>query len=112
MIILAQRDRNNKRLLAIENRDKTIIAEVIKVIHLENKHGQIISNSDINAARNWEIISIKKFWKCISQIQDKVDKLDKNWIPIFEGFIKHFWKMHNNKKITKNMKIEQNINPK
>ncbi len=68
-------------LLAMENVDKIAIAEVAKVastIDFRSKHGWAISNADIDAAEDLGLTSIKKYWRCAGQIQDKVDLLHKD----------------------------------
>lgn len=55
----------------MKNIDKTIIAEVAKMlstINLKNKHSKAISNANMDAARDLELICIKKYWKHIGQI--------------------------------------------
>ena len=64
VIAVAEKGRKNKKLLAIENADKTAMAEVTKVsnaIDLGNKNSWAISNADINAARELRLIDIKKY---------------------------------------------------
>ncbi len=61
MIAVAER---GGKLLAIENEEKTVIAEVAKVssaINLGSKHSWAISNADIDAARDLRLTSIKKY---------------------------------------------------
>ncbi len=51
-------------LLAMENADKTVIAEVAKVssaINLGNKHSWAISNADIDVAGDLGLTGIKKY---------------------------------------------------
>ena len=81
MIAVAEKGRENKELLAIENINKTAMAEVAKVsstIDLRSKHNWAINNADINVAGDLKLIGIQKYWKCAGQIQDKVDWLYKN----------------------------------
>lgn len=62
--------------MIIENTNKIAIAKVAKVsnaIDLGNKYNWIISNTNIDEARNLKLIGIKKYWRCTDQIQDKVD---------------------------------------
>lgn len=114
VIVTAKKGRENGRPLAIENVDKTAMAEVAKVssaINLGNKYSQIISNADIDTARYLRPTGIKKYWKCASQIQDKIDELHKDWILILRVFIKHSWRMYDNKEVIKNMMIRHKIDP-
>lgn len=41
-----------------------------------------------------------------------MNELQKYWILALIIFVKDFWKIYNNEKITENMKIRQNIDPK
>lgn len=64
MIILVKSGRNKKKPLGIEKVDKTAIAEVAKklsIINLDNKYSWIINNSDMNAAKDLGLTSIKKY---------------------------------------------------
>ncbi len=68
IIAVAER---NRELLAMENVDKTVIAEVAKVssaIDLGNKHSWAISNADMDVARDLRLTGIKKYWRRIGQI--------------------------------------------
>lgn len=63
MIFLMKKNRNNKKLLAIENRKKTTIAKVAKllsIINFDNKYSWAIGNADTDAIKNLELINIKK----------------------------------------------------
>ncbi len=105
MILVAERV---GELLAMENVDKTTISKVAKVsstIVLRNKHSWAISNTDMDITKDLGLISIKKYWKRASQIQNKVDLLYKDWILALRAFVKHFRRTHNNKEVIKNMLI-------
>ena len=115
LIAVAEKDRENRKSLVMENVDKITMAEVVKVsnaIDLGNKYSWIISNGDIDVAGDLKLTDIKKYWRCVGQIQDGVDGLHKNKILALEVFVKHFWKMHNNEHITENMMIRREIDPK
>lgn len=92
VIVIAEKGRENKELLAIENIDKIAIAEVAKVsnaIDLTSKHNQAISNANIDVAKDLKLISIKQYQRYIDQIQDKVDWLYKNKISTLRVFVKY-----------------------
>lgn len=81
MITAIKGDKKNKELLVIKNVNKTVMIEVAKVsstIDFSNKYGQAINNADMNATRDVELTDIKKYWRYIGQIQDKIDCLYKN----------------------------------
>ena len=64
MIAVAEKRGKNKKLLAIENIDKTAITKIAKMlstINFRSKHSWAISNTDMDAARNLRLISIKKY---------------------------------------------------
>lgn len=91
------------------------MAEVVKVwnvIDLGSKYNWAINNADINVARDLRLTNIKKYWRYASQIQAKINWLYKNKISALRAFVKHSRKMHNNKKVTENMMIKREINPK
>ncbi len=80
------------KLLAMENADKTAIAEVgnvSSVIDFGSKHSWAISNADMDAAEDLGLTGIKKYWRHAGQIQDEVDSLYKNSIPVLRAFVKH-----------------------
>lgn len=55
IIILTEKNRNNKGLLVIENIEKIVITEVAKILNaidLNSKHSCAISNYNLNAAKN------------------------------------------------------------
>ena len=112
---MAERGRENKELLAMENVNKTAMAEMTKVsspIDLGSKYSGTICNADMDIARDLRLIDIKKYGRCAGQIQDKVDWLYKDWILALGTFVKHSQKIHNNKKVTKNMIIRREIDSK
>lgn len=64
IIIFTKKSRNNKRLLAIKNKDKTLMVKVIKfisTINLDNKYNSAINNSYIDIARDLILIDIKNY---------------------------------------------------
>ena len=66
MIAVAERIGKNKKLLVMENAEKTVMAEIAKVssvINLGHKHSWAISNTDIDATRDLRLIGIKKYWR-------------------------------------------------
>ncbi len=63
--------KKGRKLLTIENTEKTAIVEVTKVlsdIDLGSKHSWAISNADMDAARDLGLTSIRKYWRCAGQI--------------------------------------------
>ena len=114
VIAAAEKDRENRKLLAIKNVNKTVMAEATKVlstINRGNKYSWVISNADIDVAKDLGLTSNIKYWRCTSQIQDKIDGLHKDWISAIGTFVKYFWRMHNNEKLTENMIIRCEIDP-
>lgn len=64
VIIVAEKNRKNRRLLAMENKNKSAIAKVAKIsniIYFDNKYSWAISNANINIAGNLKLTSIQKY---------------------------------------------------
>ena len=56
------------KLLAMKNIDKTTIIEITKILNaidLGSKYSWAINNTNIDAARNLRLITIKKYWRYI-----------------------------------------------
>lgn len=101
--------------LVVRNVDKITLAEVRKTLSpmdLDGKYMWVINNVDINTTKDLGPSSIKKHWRLVGQIEKEVNGLHRDWISVLAIFVKHSWKTHNNKKVTENMKIRQNIDPK
>lgn len=68
VIAVIKRDRE---LLVIENTNKTVIAEVAKllsIIDLESKYSQAINNIDMDTVGDLRLTGIKKYQRCTGQI--------------------------------------------
>ena len=76
---------------------------------LDGKYIWVMSNVDIDAAKNLWLTGIIKHWRLADQIEKEVDGLHKDWILAFTAFVKHSQKTNNNKKVTENMKIRYDI---
>ena len=64
IIAVIERGGKNKELLAIKNTDKTAMTEVAKMsnaINFGSKYNWVISNTNIDVARNLKLINIKKY---------------------------------------------------
>lgn len=59
----------------------------------------------MDAIKDLKLTDAKKFQKYVDQIKKKMNKLDKDWIPILAVFVEHSQKVHDNKKVSENMKI-------
>lgn len=71
IIVVVERDGENEMSLAMENINKIPMTEVGKMlgaIDHDLKYNQAISNIDIDVTEDLELTSIKKYYKCISQI--------------------------------------------
>lgn len=75
------------------------------LIDLDSKYIQAISNTDIDVTRDLRLTSMKKYQRHTGQIKKKVNRLYKNWISPFATFVKNFWRIYDNEKMTENMKI-------
>ena len=78
---MLEKSGEKKELLVIENANKTAMADSLKIlsaINLKNKYSWAISNVDIDAARDLRLIYMKKYGRCVGQIQDKINWLYKD----------------------------------
>lgn len=72
---MPKRSKDNKKLLAIENIDKTAVAKIAKVLNVidfDKKHKWAINNNDMDATKDLKVIGIKKYSRCTGQIQNKI----------------------------------------
>lgn len=70
VIAAAEKHKENQGPL-IEKVDKVMMAEVTKVltaIDIDSKCKWVISNADMNAARDLRLTGVKKYWRYASQI--------------------------------------------
>ena len=114
-VIISKRVLEKEGQLVMRNGDKIALVEIGKTlspIDLDGKYIWAISNHDIDAARDLKLTGIKKYWKFAGQIEKEVNGLYKDWIPALTTFVRHFRKRHDNKKVTENMKIQGDIDPK
>ncbi len=92
----------------------TVLAEVTRVlspIDLAGWYNWIMSNTDLDAAKEQGQIGIKKYWRRASQIEIELDWLY-DWIPALAIFVRHLCKVYDNQKISQNMSVKQEIDPK
>ena len=64
IIIVAEKGKKNRKLLAMKNVDKTTMAKIAKVssaMDLGSKYCWAINNADIDVTRDQGLIGIKKY---------------------------------------------------
>ncbi len=62
VIVVTEKSGENKKLLVMENINKTIIAEVaiiLNTINLESRHSWAINNANINVVRDLGLTGVK-----------------------------------------------------
>ena len=69
-----------------------------------------MTNANLDAAKELGLTGIKKYWKSAGQIELELDRLY-DWIPALAEVVRYSRRVYNNKKVTKNIKARQNINP-
>ena len=114
-VIILKKALEKEGQLVVRNANKIALTEfgrTLSSIDLDSKYIRAISNVDIDAPRNLGLTDIKRYWKLAGQIEKEVNELHKDWIPAFAIFVKHSWKMHDNEKVTENMKIRRDIDPR
>ena len=113
-VVISKKAREKEGQLVVRNADKIAQAEVARTsspMDLDGKYMWVMSNVDIDAARDLELTGIKKHWRLAGQIEKEVDGLHKDWIPALAAFVKHSRKMNDNEEVTENMKIRRDIDP-
>lgn len=85
---------------------------MLSLINLDSKYIQAISNADIDIIRDLRLTSVKKYWRRVSQIKEEVNGLHKDQILALAAFVKHSQRMDNNQKVTENIKIRREVDPK
>ena len=78
---ILKRALEKKRQLVVRNADEIVLAEIRKKlspIDLDGKYIWVISNIDIDTARDLRLIDITKYWRLASQIEKKVNRLYKD----------------------------------
>ena len=98
----------------MRNADKIAQVEVVRTLSpmdLDGKYMWTMSNIDIDAAKDLGLTDIKKHLRLAGQIEKKVDRLHRDWIPALAAFMKHFRKTNDNEEVTENMKIRRDIDP-
>ena len=113
-VIISKKALEKEGQLVVRNADKIVLAEVGKTsspMDLDGKYMWVISNVDIDAARDLGLTGIKKHWRLAGQIEKEVNGLHRDWIPALAAFVKHSRKTHDNEEVTENMKIRRDIDP-
>ena len=80
-------------------------------VDLIGKYRWVISNANIDAAKELGLTGIKKYWRYAGQVEMELDWLH-NWILAVATFVRHSHKVYNNEEVTKNMNARQDIDPK
>lgn len=91
--------------------ETTTLAEmpwVSSYINFAWRYRWSMSNVNLDVVKKLKLTGIEKYWKCASQVEMELDWLH-NWIFALATFVRHSRGLYNNEKLTKNMKIRQNI---
>ena len=85
------------------------ITQILSFVDLARRYNWAISNANLDAAKKLGLTGIKKYWRRTGQIEIELDWLY-DWIPILATFVRHLYRVYNNKKVGQNMSVRQNIN--
>ena len=69
-----------------------------------------MSKADIEAAKKLGLTGVKNYWRCTGQVEMELDLLH-DWIPALATFVRHSQRVYNNKKVSQNMNVRQDIDP-
>ena len=67
-----------------------------------------MSNVDLDVAKKLGLTDIKKFWRHAGYVEIVLDWLY-DWILAFAIFVRYLCRVYDNKDVTKNMNVKQNI---
>lgn len=68
-----------------------------------------MQNIDLDATKKLGLTDFKKYWQCVSLVKIELDWLH-NWILVLAICMRHSCKGYDNKAVTENIKIKQDIN--
>lgn len=69
-----------------------------------------MSNANLDQDNELGLIGIKKYWKRSYQVETELD-WQHDWISTLAIFVRYSRKEYNNEKMTKNIKVRQDIRP-
>ena len=84
------------------------VAQALGLIDLAGKYMWAISNANLEPAKILGLTGIKKYWRRAEQVEIKLDWLY-DWILTPAPFLRHLRRVYNNKELTKNIKVRQDI---
>lgn len=112
-MIMIEKTREKERLFQ-SIVDSTTLAEVAQTLYLVDvpeRYMYAISNVDLDVSMKQGLTGIKNYRKFVGQGEMKLDWLHEKILAL-AIFVRHSRKRYGNEKITKNMKVRQDINPK
>lgn len=109
-ITILEKVRKKKVLLVgiLDTTASTEMSQTSSLIDFAEKYNWAMNNADLDAVEKLRRTSIKKYWRRDGQIKIKFDCLY-NWILILAIFVKHLYRVYENKLVMDNIKIRQNI---
>ncbi len=69
-----------------------------------------MSDADLDGTKQSGLTCIKKYWRCASQVEIELD-WPYDWICTLATFVRHLYRVYDNKKVGQNMSVRQDINP-
>ena len=87
------------------------VAWALSPVNLAGRYTWAISNADLDEANELGLTGIKKYWWRTGQVEMELDWLY-DWIPALATFVKYLCRRYDNKEVTENMKVRQDIGPK
>ena len=112
-VIILEKAREKKMLLeSIANTTAPAkVAQLLSLIDLARRYNWAMSDAELDAAKKQGLNGIKKYSRCAGQVEMELDWLH-NWFLALAIFVRHSHRLYNNKKISQNISVWQNIDPK
>lgn len=106
-VVSLEKARGKKKLLedTIDITTSAELAQVSSPVNLTSRYKQAMSNPEINVAKELRLTGIKKYQRYTSQVEIELDWLH-DQIPAFAIFVRHLYRVYNNKKVTQNMSVK------
>ncbi len=94
--------------------DATMLAELARVsslVDLAGRYNWTMSHADLDVAKKLGLTDIKNYQRYAGQVEMELDWLHDS-ISVLATFVRHLYRVYNNKEVGQNMSIKQDIDPK
>ena len=86
------------------------MAQVLSLIDFAGRYNWVMSDVDLDIAKELGLTGIKKYWRYIGQVEMELNGLY-DWIPALATLVGHSHRVYNNEEVGQNISVRQNIDP-